>query len=104
MIGSGTQQAMVSGNFLQVTGVPLTAIATNWISSNPSTLTVNSSGLITALNGGTATVSATVNGLTATSATITVATTPPTYSQVPTNLTVVVGDTAVFSAQGLGGS
>jgi hypothetical protein len=60
--------------------------------------------LITAVNGGTATVSATVDGVTATSAIITVATTPPTFTQKPANLTVAVGETAVFSAQALGGS
>src|ERR1022692_244704 len=104
MIGSGTQQATVTGNFLQASGVTLTGAATNWTSSNNTILTVNSSGLITAVNGGTATVSVTVNGVSATSATITVATTPPIFTQKPANLTAVVGDTAVFSVRALGGS
>lgn len=104
MVGSGTQQATVSGNFLQASGVTLTGAVTNWTSSNTSILTVNSSGLITAVNGGTATVSATVNGVTATSAIITIATTPPTFTQKPVNLNVVVGDAAVFNAQALGGN
>ena len=56
-------------------GVTVTGGATNWTSSDTNVLSVNSSGLITALSGGTATVSATVDGVTATSATITVATT-----------------------------
>src|ERR1017187_3524693 len=67
MIGSQTQQATVQGSFLQVANVVLTSVATNWTSSNPSVLTVSSSGLITAQSGGSATVSAKVNGVTATS-------------------------------------
>ena len=104
MIGSQTQQATVTGNFLQVANVPLTAVATNWISSNPSVLTVNSSGLITAQSGGSATVSATVNGVTQTSTLITVSDTAPTITQAPANQTVIVHDTAVFSVQALGGN
>ena len=104
MIGSGTQQASVVGNFPQVSGVNVTTAATNWTSSNPSVLTVNSSGLITAVNGGSATVSATVAGVIATSASITVATTPPTFSQRPSNQTAAVGDTVTLSAVALGGS
>ena len=65
MLGSQTQQATVTGNVPQVSNVSLTAAVTNWTSSNPSTLSVSSSGLITANSGGTATVSATVNGVTA---------------------------------------
>jgi uncharacterized protein YjdB len=104
MIGAGQQQATVIGNFIQVSDVTVTAAATNWTSSNPSVLSVNSSGLITAINGGTASVSATVNGVTATSATINVATTSPVMPQKPASLTVAVSDTAVFSVQALGGS
>ncbi|MGA2246669.1 MAG: LamG-like jellyroll fold domain-containing protein [Verrucomicrobiota bacterium] len=104
MIGAGTQQAAITGSFLQAANVTLTAAATNWTSSNPNILTVNSRGLITAVNGGTATVSATVNGVTATSATITVATTAPTITLGPGNLTLAAGETAIFSVQALGGS
>jgi hypothetical protein len=103
MIGAGTQQASVSGNFVQASGVNLTGAATNWTSSNPNVLTVSGSGLITAVNGGTAAVSATVDGVSATSATITVASTPPVFTQKPANVTAVNGDTVVFSAGALGG-
>jgi uncharacterized protein YjdB len=103
MVGSGTQQATVVGSFPQASGVNVTSAATNWTSSNPSILTVNSSGLITAVNGGSATVSATVSGVTATSASITVATTPPTFSQLPSNQSAAVGDTVTLSAVALGG-
>ncbi len=104
MIGSQTQQATVNGSFLQVANVPLTGAVTNWTSSATSVLTVNSTGLITAANGGTATVSATVNGVTAVSATITVASTAPTVQVNPVNQTVVVNDNVSFSVQALGGS
>jgi len=103
MIGSQNQQAAVVGNFVNANNVTVTAGATNWVSSNPEVLTVSQSGLITAVSGGTATVSATVSGVTAASATITVATTPPEITQYPSNATVVVGDNASFSVASLGG-
>ncbi|MGH8021960.1 MAG: LamG-like jellyroll fold domain-containing protein [Limisphaerales bacterium] len=103
MVGADTQQATATGNFIQVANVNVTSAATNWTSSNPSVLTVSSNGLITAQSGGSATVSATVNGITATSATVTVANTSPTFSQKPTGLTLAVNDTATFSASALGG-
>ncbi|HKW28536.1 MAG TPA: LamG-like jellyroll fold domain-containing protein [Verrucomicrobiae bacterium] len=103
MIGAATQQATVMGDFLQAAGVDVTGAATNWVSSNPSVLTVNSSGLITAQSGGTATVSATVNGVIVTSATISVANTSPTFTQKPASATAVIGDTVTFSAKALGG-
>ncbi|MGH7952945.1 MAG: LamG-like jellyroll fold domain-containing protein, partial [Limisphaerales bacterium] len=103
MIGAQTQPATVVGDFKDASGVNVTGGATNWTSSDTSVLTVNSSGLITAQSGGGATVSATVNGVTATSATITVADTAPTITQSPANQTVVVGDTVNFTVQALGG-
>ncbi|HWY30382.1 MAG TPA: LamG-like jellyroll fold domain-containing protein, partial [Candidatus Acidoferrum sp.] len=83
MIGGQTQQASATGNFLQASGVPVTSYATNWISSNPSILTVNGSGVITAVNTGSATISATVSGVTGTSSSITVATSMPIITQEP---------------------
>jgi uncharacterized protein YjdB len=104
MIGSQTQPATVTGDFIQASGVKLTSVATNWTSSNLSVLTVSSSGLITGVSGGSATVSATVNGVTATSALITVSSTQPTPTQVFGNVTAVVGDKVVLNAQAFGGS
>ena len=104
MVGSQTQQATVLGSLIQVANVPLTTTATNWTSSNPNVLIVNSSGLITAESGGSATVSATVNGVTGVSALISVSDTAPTVLQKPVNQSVVVGDNAVFSVQALGGN
>src|SRR5579883_2075365 len=72
MTNGQTQQATVSANFAQVTNVPLTGSASNWVSSGTNVLTVNNNGLITAVGPGTATVSATINGVVGTSAAITV--------------------------------
>ena len=103
MIGTQTQQASVTGNFNQAANVTVTGAATNWVSSNPNVLTVNSSGLITAISVGSATVSATVNGVVATSPSITVTSSAPT-AQGPANITAVPGDTVTFSVSALGGN
>jgi uncharacterized protein YjdB len=103
MIGSETQPAIVTGDFADASDVTVTGDATNWSSSDNAVLTVNSSGLITAQSGGTATVSATVNGVSATSATITVANTPPTVPQKPVDVSVLPGQSAAFTVGALGG-
>ena len=103
MLGSQTQNATVTGSFLQIADVPLTSAVANWVSSDTNVLTVNGNGLITALSGGTATVSATVNGVIANSAVINVQTTAPTATLEPTNLTVVESESAEFSVQAFGG-
>jgi uncharacterized repeat protein (TIGR03806 family) len=72
MIGGQSQQTVVSANFLQVSNLVVTGLATNWISSNPNVLAVNGQGMVTAVGGGSATVSATVKGVTGTSAVINV--------------------------------
>ncbi len=102
MIGAGTQQAVATADFAQASGVNITAGVTNWVSSNPSVLTVDSGGLITAVNGGSATVSATVNGVTATSASITVASTPPVFTQKPAGASVAIGGLAHSDVGGFG--
>jgi hypothetical protein len=83
MISGQTQQASVSGNFMQVSGVTITSYVTNWTSSNPNALTVNQSGLITATGSGSATISAVVNGTTGTSASIIVPPSGPVITQQP---------------------
>ena len=72
LINGQTETAAVIANFAQVTNVDVTSAATNWSSSNPTVLTVNNSGVITAQNAGSATVSATYEGTTGTSAVINV--------------------------------
>ncbi len=74
MVLTGTEQAAVNVQLTQTGTNELLATgdATNWTSSNPNILTVNSSGLVTGVGVGTAKVSATVSGTTATSGNITV--------------------------------
>jgi uncharacterized protein YjdB len=103
MVGAQTQQAMVVGSFAAATNVTLTGAVTTWTSSATNVLTVSSSGLITALSGGHATVSATVEGVTATSASITVALTAPVITQQPASVSVAVGDSVTFTVAALGG-
>lgn len=103
MLGSQSQPATITGNFNQAANVIVTDGATNWVSSNTNILTVNSSGLITAISGGSATVSATVNGVSATSPSITVSSTQPT-AQGPTNVVAVPGDTVMFDVTAFGGN
>ena len=63
MVGNGTQQAIVAVNLPQTgtTNVPATSTATNWVSGNTNVLTVNSSGLITAVSGGATMVKTSFN-------------------------------------------
>jgi hypothetical protein len=92
IIAGETAQASAIGTFQTESGVPVNGVITNWTSSNPSVLTVNGSGLITAVNAGSATVSATFNGITGVSATITVPETAPVITQEPnTNLDLLAG-------------
>jgi uncharacterized protein YjdB len=104
MIGAQTQQAAVVGNFAVATNVTITDAATAWTSSDTNVLTVSSSGLITALSGGNATVSATVGGVTETSASITVALTSPSITQQPVPVSVAIGESATFTVAALGGN
>jgi hypothetical protein len=75
-----TQQAGATGAFVQAASVPITSSVTNWSSSNPGVITVNSSGLITAVGGGSASISAIVAGTAGTSPAIIVAS-PSFYQQ-----------------------
>ncbi|MGH7939777.1 MAG: LamG-like jellyroll fold domain-containing protein, partial [Limisphaerales bacterium] len=77
------QQAAVTGAFQNASGVMVTGFATNWISSNPNVLTVNGSGMVTAVDTGAATISATLNGVAGTSSVITVAASEPAITQQP---------------------
>jgi len=72
ILGAETEQATVTANFAQVSSVPVTGAVTNWTSSDTNILTVSSGGLITGVSGGSAIVSATAGGVTATSESITV--------------------------------
>ena len=83
--GNSIQQATVTANFNQVSMAPVTGLASNWTSANPAVLTVNSNGLVTAVAtgpGGTALISATFAGITA-SISVTVPAAAPTITQQP---------------------
>lgn len=84
MVAESTQQASVVIQIAQTGTNELVATAdvTNWTSSNPSVVEVSSNGLLTAVGGGTATISATVDGYTA-STSITVPFAAPTITQQP---------------------
>jgi Concanavalin A-like lectin/glucanases superfamily/Immunoglobulin domain/Bacterial Ig-like domain (group 2) len=98
-----SQQAAVTGSFQNASGIPVTGYVTNWISSNPSVLTVNSTGLATAINTGSATISATVNGVTGTSSAITVTASGPTITQEPpASETLLAGATLTASVANIG--
>lgn len=77
------QPASVVGNFSGASGVAVTSFVTNWTSSNPSVLTVDGNGMVTAVNTGSASVSATINGVTGTSALISVAPSKPIVTRQP---------------------
>ena len=81
MVLGQVQAAAVTGGFLQVAGVNLTGAVNLWQSSDPAVVKVDANGNLTAVGVGSATISATVNGVTATTAAIIV--TPNTISVSP---------------------
>jgi hypothetical protein len=103
MIAGLTQPASATGAFTGASGIPVTSYVTNWSSSNPDVLTVNGSGLITAVNPGSATVSAILNGVTGTSASISVTSSPPVITQEPlATETLLAGATLIASVANAG--
>jgi hypothetical protein len=76
MVAGYPQKAAALATFASVSGVPVTTIATNWSSSNPTVARVDQNGLITAIGAGSALISATYQGQTG-SATVIVAAAPP---------------------------
>jgi hypothetical protein len=103
IVGAQIEQATATANFAQASSVPVTSAVTNWTSSDTNIITVSSTGLITGVSGGSATVSATAGGVTATSPTITVAVTKPVITEQPTPDTVAAGDSVTFAANAVGG-
>jgi hypothetical protein len=67
LLAAGTQQASLTGDFTNLTGVNLFGYGQPTLTSgNTSVLTVSSSGLVTAVGAGTTTITATFGGLSAT--------------------------------------
>jgi hypothetical protein len=62
MIKHGLQQGTLYGDFSSVTNVNLTTLGTTYVTSDPTVLSVDPSGLIHAVGAGTATVTATYGG------------------------------------------
>jgi hypothetical protein len=83
IIAGTTESAAAIGDFVNGSGVPITSSVTNWTSSDPSVLTISSNGVITAVNVGSATISATFGGTTGTSASITIPDSGPVITQQP---------------------
>jgi len=102
LTGGETMPVQVHSDFSVVANVAVTAFATNWLSSNPSVATVNSTGLVTAVASGTAIISATVAGATGTLP-FAVAITPPQFTQQPQSQSRWIGDTVTFTANAVGG-
>ena len=105
MTNGQTQQAAVKANFPQVSNssVPIPAAIPVWTSSNPDVLTVSASGLITAVSGGSATISAAVGGTTGTSVSINVPLTFPMITQQPLPLAGYEGGSAALTVGATGG-
>jgi uncharacterized protein YjdB len=102
MVGGTSQQGTALANFANVSNVPFNSQVTNWVSSNTNVVTVNASGLITAVGSGTSTVSATALGSTA-NVLISVLAVQPTISQQPVAQTRYLGGSAQFSVVAAGG-
>ncbi len=86
-----TQQFTVIGTFSDGSTQNLTTTAV-WASSNPAVLTINGNGLATSVSTGSAQVSATLNGVTASSGSVQVTpATPVSISLMPTHPTIAAG-------------
>ncbi|HEY3854576.1 MAG TPA: LamG-like jellyroll fold domain-containing protein [Verrucomicrobiae bacterium] len=103
MVAAATQQAIVTANFEGASNVLVPGSVAQLTSSDTNVLTVTSNGLVTAITGGTATISANVGGTLATSAPILVSLTKPTIVQGPTAFTGFLGQTADLTVSALGG-
>lgn len=99
------EQAEVSANFPQVssTNLSLSPALPVWTSSNPNVLTVNAEGLITAVSGGSATISATIGGISGTSVLIAVPLSSPAITEQPVSELRYAGGSAVFTVGAVGG-
>ena len=104
MVGNSSQQATALAAFANATN-GINSVVTNWVSSNPSVLTVNSNGLVQSVSPiGSATISATAYGSTVTSALISATSSQPTISQDLVPVTKFVGSPAVLTFGALGGN
>ena len=101
----GTQQFSASARSSD--GGTVSGVTISWSSSKVSVVTINASGLATAVAAGTATIRATGNGISSTPVTITVTDSPVvTITIEPSSQTINIGDMLTFTATALarGGS
>jgi hypothetical protein len=103
LLGGQTEQVDVTADFGSLLGVEVTVAATNWVSSNPSAVTVNQSGLITAVGAGSANISATVAGVTG-SIGISVSAVQPSITQDLQPLSVFIGSSVGLTVGAQGGN
>ena len=95
-LGATTQ---LSASATSTSGASVPGTVFTWVSSNPSAATVDSNGLVTAVANGTATVTATASGATASgSANVTVAQTAASIAVTSPTGTVTAGQTLQLSA------
>ena len=80
MVAGNPQRAAALAAFASVSGVPVTSLATNWTSSNPTVARVDANGVVTAIGTGSALISATFQGVTGNASVIVSAATPPILS------------------------
>ena len=95
VVVGGTQQ--LTATTLDATGATLTGRTITWTTSDATKATVNSTGLVTAVAGGTATITATSEGKSGTSA-VTVTVPVATVTVAPATASIAVGATQQFTA------
>lgn len=95
LVVGGTQQ--LTATTLDATGATLTGRTIAWTTSDATKATVSSTGLVTAVAGGTATITATSEGKSGTSA-VTVTVPVATVTVAPATASIAVGATQQFTA------
>jgi hypothetical protein len=80
MVAGNVLRSIVSATFASVANVPVTTLATNWTSSDPTVARVDQNGVVTAIAPGSAQISATFRGTTANANVTVSAVTPPILS------------------------
>ncbi len=98
-LGSGaSEQARLLANFANITGVPVTYYASNWVSSAPAIIAVDSSGKLSAVSASisSATISAMFNGQTGT-ASVAISALITNLALTPPSAPVVRGSARLFT-------
>ena len=99
IVDGTSQQYTAVGTYTDGSQINLSSNLT-WHSSSPSTVAISSSGLATALAVGMSTITASINGITSNSATLTVSNPLVSIAITPLTATVGIGVTQQFTATG----